>query len=336
MSVNMNSKIDDNKVKIEEAVERVGGGATKGLKNVPLEGGKNDIEKPAVEPQNEPQNEGRNADEKWYEKLSEKGARKFPSWIDLFAAVGVFVLSSLVGSLVAVLIVKLRGAEGFTPDVTLIYYLIQMLPPIAFVAQLRRKAGRPNVLHFGVRKVNLPTLLWGVVVLMASSVVLEPLLLLFPKEEYQNVTDMVGLGGWAILSVVVCAPILEEILFRGLIFESCRERFGGGVAVLISALLFGLVHGVPVQIINAFVVGLIFGYVYLRTGSLLSVILLHVLNNGIDYISLAFFGDAAETTLRDLVGPNWLYWLIYALAAVVFAYAMVRLVQTIRDEKEVE
>ena len=118
MSVNMNSKIDDNKVKIEEAVERVGGGATKGLKNVPLEGGKNDIEKPAVEPQNEPQNEGRNADEKWYEKLSEKGARKFPSWIDLFAAVGVFVLSSLVGSLVAVLIVKLRGAEGFTPDVT--------------------------------------------------------------------------------------------------------------------------------------------------------------------------------------------------------------------------
>ena len=64
--------------------------------------------------------------------------------------------------------------------------------------------------------------------------------------------------------------------------------------------------------------------------------LCYFLNNGIAYISLAFFGDAAETTLRDLVGPNWLYWLIYALAAVVFAYAMVRLVQTIRDEKEVE
>jgi membrane protease YdiL (CAAX protease family) len=248
----------------------------------------------------------------------------------------VFVLSSLVGSVVALVIMKMRGAESLTPDLTLLYYIIQMLPPIGYVAWLRHKAGRPCGVHLGVRKVNLPMLLWGVVVLTASSVVLEPLLMLFPKEEYQNVTDMVGLGGWAILSVVVCAPVLEEILFRGLIFESCRERFGSGVAVLVSALLFGLVHGVPVQIINAFVVGLIFGYVYLRTGSLLSVILLHVVNNGIAYISLAFFGDAADTTLRDLIGPDWLYWTVYGLSTVVFAYAMVRLVLTLRNETELE
>ena len=225
------------------------------------------------------------ADQKTEPKEAAKKEKKgFPSWVDLFATVGVFVLSSLVGSVVALVIMKMRGAESLTPDLTLLYYLIQMLPPIGYVAWLRRKAGRPCGVHLGVRKVNLPMLLWGVVVLMASSVVLEPLLMLFPKEEYQNVTDMVGLGGWAILSVVVCAPVLEEILFRGLIFESCRERFGSGAAVLVSALLFGLVHGVPVQIINAFVVGLIFGYIYLRTGSLLSVILLHVVNNGIAYI----------------------------------------------------
>ncbi|MBR3853130.1 MAG: CPBP family intramembrane metalloprotease [Tidjanibacter sp.] len=249
---------------------------------------------------------------------------------------GIFVLSSLVGSLVALVIMKLRGAENLTPDLTLLYYLVQMLPPIAYIVWLRRKAQRPSALHLGVRRVNLPILLWGVAVLLASSVVLEPLLLLFPKEEYQNVTDMVGLGGWAILSVVVCAPILEEILFRGLIFESCRERFGSGAAVLISALLFGLVHGVPVQIINAFVVGLIFGYIYLRTGSLLSVIILHAINNGIAYISLAFFGDAADTTLRDLIGPDWLYWTIYGLSTVVFVYAMVRLVLNLRNETELE
>ncbi len=269
-------------------------------------------------------------------KAPARSARKFPTWVDLFATVGIFVLSSLVGSLLALVIMKLRGAESLTPDLTLLYYLVQMLPPIAYIVWLRRKAQRPSALHFGVRRVNLPILLWGVAVLLASSVVLEPLLLLFPKEEYQNVTDMVGLGGWAILSVVVCAPILEEILFRGLIFESCRERFGSGAAVLISALLFGLVHGVPVQIINAFVVGLIFGYIYLRTGSLLSVIILHAINNGIAYISLAFFGDAADTTLRDLIGPDRLYWTIYGLSAVVFVYAMVRLVLNLRNETELE
>ena len=319
-------------------------------KNNPLEEGKNspteegkiahivEGEKaPFAEDRKPPFTEDKKAPfaEDW-ETPFERRARKFPTWVDLFATVGIFVLSSLVGSLLALVIMKLRGAESLTPDLTLLYYLVQMLPPIAYIVWLRRKAQRPSALHLGVRRVNLPILLWGVAVLLASSVVLEPLLLLFPKEEYQNVTDMVGLGGWAILSVVVCAPILEEILFRGLIFESCRERFGSGAAVLISALLFGLVHGVPVQIINAFVVGLIFGYIYLRTGSLLSVIILHAINNGIAYISLAFFGDAADTTLRDLIGPDWLYWTIYGLSTVVFVYAMVRLVLNLRNETELE
>lgn len=318
-------------------------------KNNPIEEGKNNPTKegkiahivegekaPFAEDRKPPFTEDKKAPFAEDKKAPAGSARKFPTWVDLFATVGIFVLSSLVGSLLALVIMKLRGAESLTPDLTLLYYLVQMLPPIAYIVWLRRKAQRPSALHFGVRRVNLPILLWGVAVLLASSVVLEPLLLLFPKEEYQNVTDMVGLGGWAILSVVVCAPILEEILFRGLIFESCRERFGSGAAVLISALLFGLVHGVPVQIINAFVVGLIFGYIYLRTGSLLSVIILHAINNGIAYISLAFFGDAADTTLRDLIGPDWLYWTIYGLSTVVFVYAMVRLVLNLRNETELE
>ncbi len=318
-------------------------------KNSPIEEGKNgpaevgkiahivEGEKaPFAEDWKTPFTEDRKAPFAEDKKAPAGSARKFPTWVDLFATVGIFVLSSLVGSLLAIVIMKLRGAESLTPDLTLLYYLVQMLPPIAYIVWLRHKAQRPSALHFGVRRVNLPILLWGVAVLLSSSVVLEPLLLLFPKEEYQNVTDMVGLGGWAILSVVVCAPILEEILFRGLIFESCRERFGSGAAVLISALLFGLVHGVPVQIINAFVVGLIFGYIYLRTGSLLSVIILHAINNGIAYISLAFFGDAADTTLRDLIGPDWLYWTIYGLSTVVFVYAMVRLVLNLRNETELE
>lgn len=325
----MNKKINTPPSTSEEVVEvvaeEVGVGAEKGAKSAGENG-------PEIAPETDPEIDQTTGPKRGIGRAS----RRFPSWVDLFATVGVFVLSSLVGSIVAIVVMKARGAESLTPDLTLLYYLIQMLPPIGYVAWLRHKAGRPCGVHIGVRKVNLPMLLWGVVVLMASSVVLEPLLLLFPKEEYQNVTDMVGLGGWAILSVVVCAPVLEEILFRGLIFESCRERFGSGAAVLISALLFGLVHGVPVQIINAFVVGLIFGYVYLRTGSLLSVILLHVVNNGIAYISLAFFGDAADTTLRDLIGPDWLYWTVYGLSTVVFVYAMVRLVLTLRNETELE
>lgn len=261
-------------------------------------------------------------------KTSPAYKRKFPSWVDLFALVGVFILSSLLGSLVA-----LVGWGGeLPPQATLVYYIVQMLPSVVFLVWLRRRAGRSGGIHLGFRQINLPLLLWGVVLLVASSFVIEPLLMLFPTEAYDAVTNVVGKGVWAVLSVVVCAPVLEEILFRGLIFESCRERFGGGGAVLISALLFGLVHGVPVQIINAFVVGIILGFIYLRTRSLASVMLLHAINNGIAYLTMGLEVD----TMRELIKADWLYWTIYAVAAVVFVLSMIKVVVALRDSRELE
>ena len=262
--------------------------------------------------------------------------RKFPTWTDLFATVGVFVLSVLVGSLVAGVLMASKGVATLTPDITFIFYLIQMMPTIAFVVWRRHRAGLDVGIHLGIGRIHFPMMLWGVVVLLASGVVIEPLLELFPSAPYEAVQQTIGLGGWAIMSTVVAAPILEEVLFRGVIFESCRERLGKGGAVLLSALLFGLIHGIPVQIVNAFVVGLILGYIYLRTRSLMSVIVLHAINNGLAYISMAFFDDGGNVTLGELISARWLYWVVYGLSAAIFLFAMVRLWRQLRDNREVE
>ena len=262
--------------------------------------------------------------------------RKFPSWVDFFATAGVFVLSVLLGSLLSVILMRVRGVESLTPDITFIYYLVQMLPTIAFVVWLRLRAGRDSGIHLGLGRIHLPMVLWGVVLVMASGVVIEPLLSLFPTEAYEEVMQGIGLGGWAILSAVVAAPILEEVLFRGLIFESCGERFGKGVALIISALLFGVIHIVPVQMINAFVVGLILGYVYLKTRSLVSVIIIHAINNAIAYATSALFGDAANITLRDFIQSDFVYWVVYGLSTLLFVWAMWRLIKTLRDNTELE
>ena len=283
----------------------------------------------------EPEKEGNTPTES-SEKEPLKELRKFPTLVDFFATVGVFVFSVLVGSLVAVLLMKSQGYESIPPHITFIYYLIQLLPTIAFLLWRRNRAGRDSGLYFGFRNLNLPMLLWGVVLLLATGVVIEPLLSLFPTEGYEAVMQTVGLGGWAILSTVVAAPILEEVLFRGLIFESCGERFGKGGALIISALLFGLIHGVPVQMVNAFVVGLILGYVYLRTRSLISVMIIHAVNNAIAYATIALFGNAGDVTLREVISQDWLYWVLYGLSALVFIWALVRLRKTLRDNTEVE
>lgn len=265
--------------------------------------------------------------------LFRREPRKFPTWTDLFATAGVFLFSVLFGGVVMALITDSGMREAY-PFSTFVYYLVQMIPPILFVVWLRRRAGLNSGIHLGVRRVNLPIVLWGVLVVLVSGIVLEPLLDLFPQEGYDTVVQTIGRGGWAILSTVVAAPILEEMFFRGLVMESCKERFGSAAALLLSSLLFGVIHIVPVQMVNAFVVGLILGYAYLRTRSLLSVMIIHAVNNGIAYATISLFGNNSNLTLRELIPLEWLYYLVYGLAVVFLVWAMWRMFRVLRDNTE--
>ncbi len=80
------------------------------------------------------------------------------------------------------------------------------------------------------------------------------------------------------LNIAVIAPIVEEVVFRGVIMNTLR-RFGDCFALLISSLLFALVHMNLVQIPNAFIMGLVIGYFTLYSGSLWTGIFIHMLNN---------------------------------------------------------
>ncbi len=76
---------------------------------------------------------------------------------------------------------------------------------------------------------------------------------------------------------VVVAPVVEELVYRGALLRAL-ERYGRWFAIVISALIFGLMHGNAVQFPVAFVIGLAFGYLSLKY-SLKLTIVLHVLNN---------------------------------------------------------
>ena len=78
--------------------------------------------------------------------------------------------------------------------------------------------------------------------------------------------------------VAFLAPIFEELIFRKLIIDRTR-RFGELTSILLSSFLFGLVHCNVYQIFYAFALGLILGYVYMRTGNVILTIIMHVLIN---------------------------------------------------------
>ena len=83
------------------------------------------------------------------------------------------------------------------------------------------------------------------------------------------------------LCIVVFGPIVEELLFRGAITKVLLRNYNPSTAILLSALLFGLIHINPAQVFGASIVGLLLAWIYWRTGSLIPCMVLHILNNGL-------------------------------------------------------
>lgn len=81
-----------------------------------------------------------------------------------------------------------------------------------------------------------------------------------------------------IIAISVIPPISEEFAFRGIILQKLR-KYGDSFAILVSSLLFGLIHGNLVQIPFAFVVGLAAAYITVKTGSIIPAMITHFLVN---------------------------------------------------------
>jgi membrane protease YdiL (CAAX protease family) len=81
------------------------------------------------------------------------------------------------------------------------------------------------------------------------------------------------------IGVAILAPILEELIYRGLVYRRLRDYLTVRAAAVISAAVFGLIHGNVVQFIFAFLVGLAFAAVYERYRTIWAPILAHVFVN---------------------------------------------------------
>lgn len=90
----------------------------------------------------------------------------------------------------------------------------------------------------------------------------------------------------AFLKVVIIAPIIEELIFRGVIMHGLMRNYSGRTAVFTSALMFALFHLNPWQFPATFVLGLLLGFLMVRKRNILLCILGHAINNGI-----ALFGS---------------------------------------------
>ena len=121
-----------------------------------------------------------------------------------------------------------------------------------------------------------------------------------------------------ILSITLLGPMLEELLFRGAIQGELQRQMKPWKAIIVSSLLFGLVHMNPAQIPFAFLLGMLFGWLYYRTGSLLPGLVGHVLNNSVATVNMYLNGDA---TIEEQMSSDLAMWLWALVALVAFVLA---------------
>ena len=101
-----------------------------------------------------------------------------------------------------------------------------------------------------------------------------------------------------ILFMVILAPLFEEMICRKLLIDRIG-RYGQKAAVLLSGLLFGLLHGNLFQFFYAFALGTVFGYIYIRTGKLLYTVVFHAIVNFMGTVIAPFVASLVDMEILE-------------------------------------
>ena len=262
----------------------------------------------------------------------------------MFLLFALFLVGALLGNLV-VLLMQFVSPEFAQEYGTVISYPVMFIPPMLYASAKSRSnefipwgtdglepSGVPlDSDNFG----RLGGFRMGLVVsvaTMATAFITEPVSALLPEmpEFLEQALEQVTEGPlWvSLLSVSIFAPLFEEWLCRGLVLRGLLQKMRPCSAILISAAFFAVLHMNPWQAIPAFVLGVLFGYVYYKTGSLKLTMLMHCVNNTMAVVLSRIPSLSEAETFFEVMSP-WAYGCVYA-ACMVFVAASVVVLKGIR------
>ncbi len=125
--------------------------------------------------------------------------------------------------------------------------------------------------------------------------------------------------------VILLGPLAEEIVFRGSVERVLLKKIKPWYAICLSAFLFGLVHFELVQGFHAFLMGLLLGWLYYKTNSIIPSVIVHVSNNAVACVLMGFFPDE-DTKLIDIMGSDFV---VYAtlISSLILLYVVIILLR---------
>ena len=157
-----------------------------------------------------------------------------------------------------------------------------------------------------------------------------------PKAMEQLFTTMLS-EPLAYPAIGVLVPLVEEVVFRGAILRCLLQRFphvNHWFAILFSAVLFGAVHANWAQFVHALLIGIVLGWMYYRTESILPGMVLHWVNNTVAYLLFHLLPNAHEAKLLDLFqGNERNVWLALLFSLFILLPSLLQLALRLRKAK---
>ncbi len=212
--------------------------------------------------------------------------RNYPSISEGFGIVGILILTMVVVVPVNMVLNDVVGKEISM----FIYYVLSMGISFWIVDRIRRKRSGESVYSFGGSSAKIIALI-SIAILGLQTGVVSPIVSFIPmpdfmKKLFLELSSQTGI--FSFMTIVIAAPILEELIFRGIVLDGLLKKYSPLKSILISSILFGIVHLNPWQFIAALVIGIFSGWVYYKTRNLMLCILIHFVNNFVAFMGMYF------------------------------------------------
>ena len=274
-----------------------------------------------------------------------------PGVSGMFKLILWFLLGNLLGSLVMLIFGAFVPPEVLQKYSMLVIYPLSFLPAMVYVAHKSQQNSlfevgyKLNSSNFGPFKgwqIALITVGLTFATMIAADLpnywnfrltTLSPAMKAFYDAFLEVMNTMTGGPLWSsFLLAAIFAPIFEEWLCRGMVLRGLLTKMKPSWAIVVSALFFAVIHLNPWQALNAFILGVVMGYVYYKTGSLLLTMLIHFVNNATSVVlaQIPSLEENADYWIDIL--PGGVYAVVYVagiclLIACLWAFSRIPLLQ---------
>lgn len=218
-----------------------------------------------------------------------------------------FLIMQLATSLITVPLLLAFGFSGSTDELFGTSILITFTIGFIVIALITWKAGEDEV-FLRNRANTSDTILWSILgIFMAFGA---QMIAVFIQMEFLGIEpgseNTQVIVGWAtavplmIIVVAVFVPVMEEIVFRKVIFGSLYKRYGFWVGALLSGLIFAVVHMDFKHLLVYLTMGIVFAFLYVKTKRIIVPIMAHVGINSFVMLVQVVFGERLQRFLEEV------------------------------------